>query len=349
MYERGAYFLSDVTNDEGYALPGVRPVDPDILTKLYRRDFWDDMEAEFYVAPIQNKDTNTSHPVYRKASTRKRKTTTRFIEATEGDYEQQQLTGFTEPVESDNDQQPLTERITEFIEPAEINNHRRQRTKTKLRPVGAMESEESEESMGEESGEDKVPPGELNKIIAGIPRLSDILHQFPTDIFQLAPTPRSDEDGQWTLLDPLDKACAKIDIFQSLCVGRFFSQAQCRLMTATEWKEKVFPRYFPHKGVQLGNTRHFPSAAYYMQWIALLDRTEDESVETIRDIVFTWFNGLLWLPNPTSDCMWENKLRAHGEWFMIPRDAPSRKCPHLAINVESSSKEALRALRALDK
>jgi len=151
------------------------------------------------------------------------------------------------------------------------------------------------------------------------------------------------------LLDPLDKAQAKISMFQSLRVGRFFSQAQCRLMTATEWKEKVFPRYFPHKGVQPGNTRHFPSAAYYMQWIALLNRTEDESIETIRDIVFTWFNGLLWLPHPTSDRMWENKLRARGEWFMIPQDAPSRKCPHLAINVESCSKEALKALRALDK
>ena len=264
MYERGAYFLSDVTNDGGYALPMVRPVDPDILMKLYRRGFWDDMEAEFYVAPIQNKDTNTSHPVCRKSLTRKLRTTTRFIEAVEGDDEHQ-LTGVTEPVESDDDQQPLTERITEFIEPAEINNHRRQRTKTKLRPAGAMESEESAESTSEESEEDDISPGEFNNIIDGIPGLSDILRQFPTDVCQLAPTPRSDEDGKWMLLDPLDKAQAKISMFQSLRVGRFFSQAQCWLMTATEWKDKVFLHYFSHKGVQPGNTRHFPSATYYMQ------------------------------------------------------------------------------------
>jgi len=34
---------------------------------------------------------------------------------------------------------------------------------------------------------------------------------------------------------------------------------------------------------------------------------------------------------------------------MIPQDAPLRKYPHLAINVEFCSKEALKVLRALDK
>jgi len=72
------------------------------------------MEAEFYIAPIQNKDTNTSCPVCQ--------------------------------------------------------------TKMKLRPLGAIESEESKE--------DDISPGESNNIIDGIPGLSDILCRC----LQLAPT-----------------------------------------------------------------------------------------------------------------------------------------------------------------
>lgn len=48
MYNRGAYFLSDVLDNNGYSLPTIRTLDMDSLLILYRRDFEEDFLLEFY-------------------------------------------------------------------------------------------------------------------------------------------------------------------------------------------------------------------------------------------------------------------------------------------------------------
>lgn len=48
LYNRGCYFLSDaVKADKSYHLPTVRRIDCAVLASLYRRDSFQDIEAEF--------------------------------------------------------------------------------------------------------------------------------------------------------------------------------------------------------------------------------------------------------------------------------------------------------------
>jgi len=163
-------------------------------------------------------------------------------------------------------------------------------------------------------------------------RLSDIKRCFASDIFQLAPNPKSNLERPWVLLDSTQKEQTKIHIFQSQDISRVFSQAQYRIMSGTDWNDLVFRRYFPVKGATMAKAlQHFPFASYYMLWEALMNRLDEGKAKITRDHVLNWFDTLHWVPHPESDRMWSTREATGRSWVRVP-PGPAQNCPRLAFN-----------------
>lgn len=169
--------------------------------------------------------------------------------------------------------------------------------------------------------------------------LSAIQHQFASDIFQLAPSPKLASNSPWVLLDPGQRMRTKIDIFHSLDLRCIFSQIQYRIIDDANWQKLVFERYFPPKGGPVAKApQHFPSASYYRQWKTLVDGLDKDHAEIIHNHLLTqWFHQLYWVPHPESDRMWSTK-KGGKEWIMLPPGEP-RHCPRIAINARFMGKD----------
>ncbi|KAG1762127.1 hypothetical protein EDD22DRAFT_778777 [Suillus occidentalis] len=162
--------------------------------------------------------------------------------------------------------------------------------------------------------------------------LSAIQRQFASDIFQLAPFPKLAPSSPWILLDPAQRRHTKIDIFHSLDFSGIFSQIQYRVVFKDDWDNIIFKRYFPEKeAVTAKALQQFPSASYYRQWQALMDRLDEDTAKVTRDHLLTqWFKKLCWVPHPDSDRMWSTR-KGNKEWIMLP-PGEQRNCPRIAIN-----------------
>ncbi|KAG1737037.1 hypothetical protein EDB19DRAFT_1637356 [Suillus lakei] len=167
--------------------------------------------------------------------------------------------------------------------------------------------------------------------------LSAIQHQFGSDIFQLAPSPKLASEPPWILLNAMERQAVRIDIFDSLDLSGVFRQIQYRVASDSDWNDLVFGRYFPAKGAStVKGLQQFPSASYYRQWLALMEGLDEEKAGSIRTLQQTWFGKLYWVPYPSSDRMWFTK-RGGREWTMLP-PGESRNCPRLAINPRFNGK-----------
>lgn len=289
MYGRGAYFLSDVVDDDGaYRLPNGRPIDASILLALYRRDFMEDVEVEFSDSRISNR---SKYPKVGYPS-RKRKTTYRICdgEGSSGSSEDSQVEGDDEELELE----------LEVVQ----RNIRRAATDTRSRETT-----------------DSILSSELPAI----------QHQFASDIFQLAPSPKLASISHWVLLNPAQRLRAKVEIFHSLDLSGIFCQVQYRVINDADWDNLVFQRYFPAKGASTAKAlQQFPSASYYRQWQALMDGLDEDRAEIIQNRLRQWFNNLYWVPHPGSDRMWTTK-KGGKEWTMLPPGEPGN-CPRIAVN-----------------
>jgi hypothetical protein len=176
--------------------------------------------------------------------------------------------------------------------------------------------------------------------------LTDLLQQFPSDVLQLVPNPKSSNEEPWCLLGKGDVSRAKVELFQNLDICRVFRLAQCTMVCADDWQAIVFKRYFPCKSFEPPKSlQHFPFAAYYRQWRNLLEAADEGAADAIRETVRVWFNKILWLPFPEGDRMWATR-RANGsrQWQMVPAGASVALSPRIAINVDCCDKKAVAEL-----
>ncbi|KAG1719121.1 hypothetical protein EDB19DRAFT_1648748 [Suillus lakei] len=130
-----------------------------------------------------------------------------------------------------------------------------------------------------------------------------------------------------------------VDIFHSLDLSHLFRQIQYRVINDTDWNNVVFRRYFPAKGASTAKAlQQFPSAMYYRQWQALMDRLDEDDAKIIQNYHLTqWFDKLYWVPHPESDRMWSTK-KGGKEWIMLP-PGEQKNCPRIAINPRFNGKE----------
>lgn len=185
-----------------------------------------------------------------------------------------------------------------------------------------------------------VAPAPKIKDIGG---LTDLLRQFPSDILQLVPNPKSSEEEPWCLLTKGDVSRAKVELFQSLDIRRVFRLTQCTMVCADDWQTTVFERYFPRRSFQPPKSlQHYPSAAYYRQWRNLMKEATDEGA--IRETVRVWFNKILWLPFPEGDRMWSTRRANGSQWQMVPAGASVELSPRIAINVDRCDKRVIAEL-----
>ncbi|KAG1789698.1 uncharacterized protein HD556DRAFT_1190288, partial [Suillus plorans] len=155
--------------------------------------------------------------------------------------------------------------------------------------------------------------------------------QFASDVFQLAPSPKSASEPPWILLNAVERQGTRVDVFDSLDLGGAFRQIQYRISSDGDWNSLVFGRYFPAKGaLRVKDLQQFPSASYYRRWLSLMKRLDEQEADNIRNLHQTWFDGFYWVPHPSSDRMWFTK-RGGREWTFLPPGEP-RHCPRLALN-----------------
>ncbi|KAG2738365.1 hypothetical protein P692DRAFT_201731319 [Suillus brevipes Sb2] len=116
-----------------------------------------------------------------------------------------------------------------------------------------------------------------------------------------------------------------------------FRCIQFRIASDSEWNDLVFGRYFPAKGAStVKGLQQFPSASYYRQWLALMEKLDEEKATSTRTLQRTWFDKFYWVPYPSSDRMWFTK-KGGREWTILP-PGESGNCPRLAINPKFNSK-----------
>ena len=292
LYQRGAYFLSDVMQGEAYHLPETRRLDSGTLERLYRRDCMADIAAEFYIPQKGRKRKRTET-----RATRKRKTTTGIARSTH-DSDSSQDSGL------------------EGVRPDEAND---------IGVTHCLTSVPNTEASSHAGGI-AVSSEERNELLV-------IMRQFPSDILQLAPSPRSGHDDSWLLLSSAERCQANVDIFKAHRFEEIFRQAQYKVLNEGEWYCLVFHRYFPPKGeTNVQGLQNFPLAQYYRRWHLLLEQVDKPHSETLREIIFKWFDRLHWLPHPEVDRMWYTKKAGSKKtWVMVP-EGELQNCPRLAVN-----------------
>jgi hypothetical protein len=309
MYGRGLYFLSDIMGEGIYRLPDTRTVDSWVLEALYRREDILEIESEF--------DETRVHPAKKRKKTLKVRDGEGMVTLSGEGFSDSDREAFDHP--SGEDEAPTISSAMIPIEmPIEMGSDDNEVEIASVQQVGT--------TLGGAEG----PQSHLRRTV------SPILRQFPSDIFQLAPSPKPGSGiDEWILLDPLQRANVDERVFKSFNLGNVFRQAQYRVMTPVSWKTLVFDRYFPPRGKGRGKLQNFPSAQYYMAWQALLDGLDKDQAEAARAFAFSWFDELLWVPHPESDRMWCTKpdrgKGARKTWTMVP-DGESQACPHIARN-----------------
>jgi hypothetical protein len=226
--------------------------------------------------------------------------------------------------------------------------HARQQTTKRRKTTSRVVYESSDDSISTDSEDVDImatAPATMSTI-PEIGGLSDLLHQFPSDLLQLVPKPKSAGEEPWFLLDKAEVARAKVGIFQSLDIHHVFRHAQCAMVDRADWQTTVFDRYFPRRNYQRPKSlQHFPSAAYYRKWENLMkEAIDDDAADAIRRTVSIWFSKLLWVPFPESDRMWSTRKVNGFEWRVIPSGEAVGLYPHLAINIDSCDKTVIAEL-----
>jgi hypothetical protein len=110
---------------------------------------------------------------------------------------------------------------------------RKRKTTKRVVEGGSSDASLSADSEGGNPSTMAAAPAIMSSI-TGISGLSDLLLQFPSDILQLVPKPKSAAEESWFLLHKAEVAQAKIDIFQSLNILRVFHRAQCTVLDSAD-------------------------------------------------------------------------------------------------------------------
>lgn len=300
MYDRGAYFLSDVIEDHGYTLPNVRQVDDDSLLTLYRRDLMEDIEYEFFddlvAAMVQKQIAGSSHDM--------------VVDETETQ--------------------------TDLLSRQAARASSRARQRYVQMELGAFEDFDSAPQSGGFFG-DGIDESMWR--IGMVPGLANILRRFPSDVLRIAPKPKSQDMGQaeWLCLSPMEVDVADIKVFQSPDFKPVISEAMCYAMSPSEWRDIAYERFFPMKGfTPPSNFQGYRSMKYWVLWSNLMTRTGEEDAEVIRELVYPWFSQLAWLPSPEKDRVWSTKpATGHNKWIRDPSSGTLASIPRLVINSEA--------------
>lgn len=202
--------------------------------------------------------------------------------------------------------------------------------------VGTLGDNSSEGDTDDGEGSNSLANGSRENEDDNLPELEErirsIKRQFPSDILQLAPTPRSSAEQPWLLLNQEERNRSKISAFKSLELIKLFRQAQYKVMADAEWHDIIFLRYFPPQGRKdPDKLQNFPACNYYREWQGLMAKLDEERAHSVQDTMFKWFNELCWVPHATTDRMWDTKKMISKQWRML-HGGEAQNCPRLAIN-----------------
>lgn len=325
MYGRGLYFLSDIMEDGPYYLPDIRPVDSWVLEAFYRTE---DMSG------IETGITQTT--IYPARKPRRTLKVTGIVENQDIEHDlsdEGSLAGESDQGGAEMWAEGAGEEMRPFFE-CETPIDGGPETAGSESQEASLGNDVEMASNGSVHMANNIGPTPGSSIDDA---LSPIQRQFPSDIFQLAP--KSKAGGSFVKLNQTQRMSVTADIFRSLDFSQIFHQVQYQVMTPKEWYTLVFARYFPAKGtVQRKALQNFPSATYYQEWTALMDRLDEGQATTYREAAFDWFGGLCWIPHPAVDRMWGTRKdqSKNKTWVMVPEGEP-QACPRLAINSKARS------------
>ncbi len=150
---------------------------------------------------------------------------------------------------------------------------------------------------------------------------SKIWAQFPSDIIQCAPNFRSRLAPSRLTMSLAERQAANEEVFKSV-TALPFQAAYIRILSEDEWKDMMFPRYYPPKGKPIApNLQNFRNAQYFRDYLAELDSLTTRSSNIVRLLLKEKFLGLLWVPHASTDRMWDTKARHNTNgWLRYPED-----------------------------
>ena len=156
--------------------------------------------------------------------------------------------------------------------------------------------------------------------------------QFPSDIIQCSPNVKSRREPSHVKLTQAEREAVTHDLYRSLELP--FDAAYLRVCTLDQWKDLVFNKFFPPKGSQVSDhAQNFRNAKYFASYIHEINNLSDRNAALIREELWTLFQGLSWLPHPSSDRMWGTKAMhpPPRAWRVLPSDHV-KTAVHIAIN-----------------
>ena len=145
--------------------------------------------------------------------------------------------------------------------------------------------------------------------------------QFPYDLFENAPNPRSNREASHLLMPQQEREEATIEVFKSTDLRRMFSRVVIKVVNAKDWQGLQFRRFFPCKGfVPPTRFQNFPYMRYFQEWNGLMERLSEKDAKVVRELMWTEFKTFQWLPLTDTDRVWNTKKVTGPQWTHLPFD-----------------------------
>jgi hypothetical protein len=159
-----------------------------------------------------------------------------------------------------------------------------------------------------------------------------IWRQFPYDLFENAPNPRSNREASHLLMTEGEREEATFEVFKKTDLRGIFSRVVVKVVNGKDWQNLQFRRFFPSKGfVAPTRFQNFPNMRYFREWNALMGRLSAEDAGAVRGTMWERFKTFQWLPLTDTDRCWNTKRVTGPQWKHLPMD-DNKPVVRIALN-----------------
>lgn len=204
MYDRGAYFLSDIRkkpDEHAYCLPSARALENHHIIRLYRRPSMNDVAEEF--RPVKSPKKGK---MVRQA--RNRKLTSLMSSGSSYLTDDESSDESSESSEWDSDEECDSSQSTE------------------------------RDTTGNVGSNDSIAPKNSGRQVA------EIVDQFPSCVMQLVPDPSTATETPWVLISPATRKRVDCNLFKTYQILDVFPHVQFKVVNEHGWYyifDRYFP------------------------------------------------------------------------------------------------------------
>jgi hypothetical protein len=165
--------------------------------------------------------------------------------------------------------------------------------------------------------------------------VSAIWRQFLVDMKQKAPNPRQHGAPSYLKLNVAERRRASEEVFRNVNLSEIWTCIWYKVAERSDF-DKSFRYLFPVSAPEVApSTQNYKQAKYFNMWMRILNESEEETIEVIRNHLRRRFDTLTWVPYAISDRIWTTHPRRPVGFTRLPVGSRG-PAPRILIRVRPS-------------